>query len=167
MKINIVLVEPEIPSNTGNISRTCSVTGAALHLVHPLGFDISEKQVRRAGLDYWSELELYEYGSFGEVLEKYPNGRFFYCSTKAKKTYSDIDYRSVSDEGREIFLVFGKETKGLPEDLLRRNYESCVRIPMLSDMRSLNLSNAVAIILYEVLRRHDFEGMQTEGNLTT
>ena len=100
-------------------------------------------------------------------MEKYPNGRFFYWSTKAKKTYSDIDYRSVSDEGREIFLVFGKETKGLPEDLLRRNYESCVRIPMLSDMRSLNLSNAVAIILYEVLRRHDFEGMQTEGDLTT
>ncbi len=166
MKINVVLVEPEIPSNTGNISRTCSVTGAALHLVHPLGFDISEKQVRRAGLDYWSELELYEYNSFNEVREKYKNGRFFYCTTKGKKIYSDIDYKSISDMGREIFLVFGKETKGLPEELLHDNYHDCIRIPMLSDMRSLNLSNSVAIIVYEVLRCHGFDGMQTEGFLT-
>lgn len=166
MKINIVLVEPEIPSNTGNISRTCSVTGAALHLVHPLGFDISEKQVRRAGLDYWSELELYEYNSFNEVREKYKNGRFFYCTTKGKNIYSDIDYKGISDMGQEIFLVFGKETKGLPEELLHDNYNDCIRIPMLSDMRSLNLSNSVAIIVYEVLRCHGFIGMQTEGFLT-
>ncbi len=170
MKLNIVLVEPEIPSNTGNISRTCSVTGAALHLVHPLGFDISEKQVRRAGLDYWSELDLYEYNSFAEVKTKNPNGKFFYCSTKAAHVYSDVDYKKcVSDcrEDKEIFLVFGKETKGLPEDLLRENYDDCIRIPMREDMRSLNLSNAAAIILYEVLRQFEFEGMQNEGKLTT
>lgn len=161
MKLNIVLVEPEIPSNTGNISRTCSVTGAALHLVHPLGFDISEKQVKRAGLDYWSELELYEYDSFDEVRKKYPGGSFFYCSTKAKKTYSEADYKN--DANDEIFLVFGKETKGLPEDLLKENYESCIRIPMRENMRSLNLSNSVAIIAYEVLRQFDFINLQKEG----
>ena len=165
MKLNIVLVEPEIPSNTGNISRTCSVIGAALHLVHPLGFDISEKQVRRAGLDYWSELELHEYNSFDEVKKKYPDGEFFYCTTKGKKTYSDMDYKSVSDSGREIFLVFGKETKGLPEKLLSENYDSCIRIPMGINMRSLNLSNAAAIIAYEVLRQHEFVGLQVEGSL--
>ncbi len=165
MKLNIVLVEPEIPSNTGNISRTCSVIGAALHLVHPLGFDISEKRVRRAGLDYWSELELYEYGSFDEVLKKYKDGEFFYCTTKGKNIYSDVDYKKFTDRGREIFLVFGKETKGLPEPLLKENYDRCVRIPMRSDMRSLNLSNAVAVIAYEVLRSHNFENLQTEGKL--
>lgn len=162
MKLHIVLVEPEIPSNTGNISRTCSVTGVALHLVHPLGFDISEKQVRRAGLDYWDELELYEYQSFDEVLEKNPNGRFFYCSTKAKYTYSEVDY---TKEDGEIFLVFGKETKGLPEPLLHKNYDSCIRIPMRENMRSLNLSNSVAIIAYEVLRQTGFENLQKEGIL--
>ncbi len=166
MKLHIVLVEPEIPSNTGNISRTCSVIGAALHLVHPLGFDISEKRVRRAGLDYWSELELYEHGSFGEVLEKYPSGSFYYCTTKGKLTYSDVDYKADTDSGREIFLVFGKETKGLPEPLLKEHYDRCIRIPMLSDMRSLNLSNAAAVIAYEVLRRHDFENLRTEGELS-
>ena len=161
MKLHIVLVEPEIPANTGNISRTCSVTGAALHLVHPLGFDISEKQVRRAGLDYWDELELYEYNSFDEVREKYPDGKFYYCSTKAKNTYSGVDYTQNPDA--EIFLVFGKETKGLPEDLLKANYESCIRIPMRENMRSLNLSNSVAIIAYEVLRQFDFINLQKEG----
>lgn len=163
MKLHIVLVEPEIPSNTGNISRTCSVIGAALHLVHPLGFDISEKQVRRAGLDYWSELELYEYNSFDEVREKYPKDGFFYCSTKGKKVYSDVNYRDESEKGRDIFLVFGKETKGLPESLLKQNYGRCIRIPMLTNMRSLNLSNSVAIVAYEVLRQHGFENMQKEG----
>lgn len=169
MKLNIVLVEPEIPSNTGNISRSCSVTGASLHLVHPLGFDISEKQVRRAGLDYWSELDLHEYNSFDEVKEKNPYGKFFYCSTKAAHVYSDVDYKKCVESGEksEIFLVFGKETKGLPEDLLRENYDDCIRIPMRENMRSLNLSNAVAIIAYEVLRQFEFEGMQNEGSLTT
>ena len=169
MKLNIVLVEPEIPSNTGNISRTCSVTGASLHLVHPLGFDISEKQVRRAGLDYWSELDLHEYDSFDEIKTKNPSGKFFYCSTKAAKIYSDVDYRACvsGEESNEIFLVFGKETKGLPEELLRENYDDCIRIPMLKNMRSLNLSNSVAIIAYEVLRQFEFEEMQTSGMLTT
>ena len=166
MKINVVLVEPEIPSNTGNISRTCSVTGAALHLVHPLGFDISEKQVRRAGLDYWSELDLSEYQSFEEVREKHPSGRFFYCTTKGRHVYSDVDYAAAIEEGRDIFLVFGKETKGLPEELLHDNYDDCIRIPMLEKIRSLNLSNSVAIIVYEVLRQLGFSGMQNEGHLT-
>ncbi len=163
MKIHIVLVEPEIPSNTGNISRTCSVTGAALHLVHPLGFDISEKQVRRAGLDYWDELELYEYQAFAEVKAAYPDGKFFYCSTKAKNTHSDVDYNKIA-EG-DIFLVFGKETKGLPEPLLKDNYKDCIRIPMLKDKRSLNLSNSVAVVLYEVLRQIGYDNLEKEGKL--
>lgn len=162
MKIHIVLVEPEIPSNTGNISRTCSVTGAALHLVHPLGFDISEKQVRRAGLDYWDELELYEHSSFDEVLADYPEGRFYYCTTKAKNTHSDVAY---AEDSGDIFLVFGKETKGLPEDLLAENYGNCIRIPMLENMRSLNLSNSVAVILYEVLRQTGYKNLEKEGEL--
>ncbi len=162
MKLHIVLVEPEIPSNTGNISRTCSVIGAALHLVHPLGFDISEKQVKRAGLDYWDELELYEYQSFDEVRQKYQDGRFFYCSTKAKHTYSEVDYTA---DDSDIFLVFGKETRGLPEPLLKENYDSCIRIPMRENMRSLNLSNSVAVIAYEVLRQTGFENLQKEGKL--
>lgn len=161
MKLHIVLVEPEIPANTGNISRTCSVIGAALHLVHPLGFDISEKQVRRAGLDYWDELELYEYESFEQVRANYPKGTFYYCTTKGKNTYSEADY--TADE--EIFLVFGKETKGLPEELLRENIESCIRIPMKENKRSLNLSNSVAIIAYEVLRQTEFENLKCEGEL--
>lgn len=159
MKLNIVLVEPEIPSNTGNISRTCSVIGAALHLVHPLGFDISEKAVKRAGLDYWSGLELYEYQSFDEVKEKYPMGSFYYCTTKGKNTYSDMDYTKDED----IFLVFGKETKGLPHTLLRGNYDRCIRIPMLADKRSLNLSNSVAIVAYETLRQTNFSNLLKEG----
>lgn len=163
MRLHIVLVEPEIPANTGNISRTCSVIGSPLHLVHPLGFDIGEKQVRRAGLDYWDELELYEYNSFEEVRKKYPEGRFFYCTTKAKNTYSDINY--TEDKDSDIFLVFGKETKGLPETLLAENYQNCIRIPMKENKRSLNLSNSVAIIAYEVLRQADFENLEKEGAL--
>ena len=161
MKLHIVLVEPEIPANTGNISRTCSVIGAALHLVHPLGFDISEKQVRRAGLDYWDELELYEYENFSEVRANYPEGKFYYCTTKGKNNYSQADF--TADE--EIFLVFGKETKGLPEDLLRENLDTCIRIPMKENKRSLNLSNSVAIIAYEVLRQTGFEHLKWEGEL--
>ena len=163
MKLHIVLVEPEIPSNTGNISRTCAVTGASLHLVHPLGFDISEKQVKRAGLDYWSDLDLYEYQSFDEVRTTYPKGKFYYCTTKAKKTYSEVLYSE--DSAEDIFLVFGKETKGLPEKLLAENYEDCIRIPMRKTMRSLNLSNSVAIIAYEVLRQFDFLNLEKEGVL--
>lgn len=163
MKLNIVLVEPEIPSNTGNISRTCSVIGAALHLVHPLGFDISEKAVKRAGLDYWDTLSLFEYENFNQVKEKYPQGDFYYCTTKGKKTYSEVDYKG--NGGRDIFLVFGKETRGLSEDLLRENLNSCIRIPMLCDKRSLNLSNSVAVIAYEVLRQFDFDNLLKEGFL--
>ncbi len=162
LKLHIVLVEPEIPSNTGNISRTCSVIGAALHLVHPLGFDISDKQVKRAGLDYWDELEIYEYQSFADVKNKYPKGKFYYCTTKAINTYSDVDY--TKSDG-DIFLVFGKETKGLPEDLLKENYDDSIRIPMKENKRSLNLSNSAAIIAYEVLRQFDFENLKREGVL--
>ena len=163
MKLNIVLVEPEIPSNTGNISRTCSVIDAALHLVHPLGFDIDEKAVRRAGLDYWDELELFEYNSFEEVREKYPRGAFYFCSTKAQQTYSRVEFPVKGD--KDIFLVFGKETTGLPEDLLRENLEDCIRIPMKYNKRSLNLSNSVAIIAYEVLRQENFINLKREGML--
>lgn len=163
MRLHIVLVEPEIPSNTGNISRTCSIIDSPLHLVHPLGFDISEKQVKRAGLDYWDELELFEYNSFDEVREKYPEGEFFYCSTKAKYTHSDVNYTEYND--KDIFLVFGKETKGLPEDLLSANYDNCIRIPMKANKRSLNLSNSVAIIAYEVLRQFDYTDLKKEGKI--
>ena len=172
MKLHIVLVEPEIPSNTGNISRTCSVIDSPLHLVHPLGFDIDEKAVRRAGLDYWDELELYEYKSFNEVRAKYPEADFYYCTTKAEKTHSDVDYTYFKKGGegekadKDIFLVFGKETKGLPEKLLRENYEWCIRIPMKYNKRSLNLSNSVAVIAYEVLRQFDYQNLKKEGELT-
>ncbi len=164
MRLNIVLVEPEIPANTGNISRTCSVIDASLHLVHPLGFDISEKAVKRAGLDYWDELDLHEYQSFAHVKERYPEGKFFYCTTKAKHTYSRVDF-PVNDDA-EIFLVFGKETKGLPEELLKDNIDQCIRIPMKKNKRSLNLSNSVAVVAYEVLRQNDFKNLQEEGWLS-
>ncbi len=163
MRLNIVLVEPEIPSNTGNISRTCSVIGAALHLVHPLGFDISEKAVKRAGLDYWDELSLFEYQSFDEVRQKYPGGKFYFCTTKAKNTYSRTEF--PLDDDADIFLVFGKETKGLPEELLRENIETSIRIPMRENKRSLNLSNSVAIIAYEVLRQNEFKDLEEKGVL--
>ena len=163
MRLNIVLVEPEIPANTGNISRTCSVIDASLHLVHPLGFDISEKAVKRAGLDYWSDLDLHEYQSFEEVKNAYPDGKFYYCTTKAKNTYSRVKFPTGDDD--LIFLVFGKETKGLPEELLRENLDSCIRIPMKIDKRSLNLSNSVAVIAYEVLRQNDFKNLEEKGHL--
>ena len=161
MRLKIVLVEPEIPSNTGNISRTCSVIGAALHLVHPLGFDIDEKAVRRAGLDYWGDLEIHEYNSFDEVRLKYPDGVFYYCTTKAPNTYSRTEF--PTDKDTDIFLVFGKETKGLPEALIKDNLERAIRIPMKNDKRSLNLSNSVAIVAYEVLRQNNFENLEEEG----
>lgn len=164
MRLNIVLVEPEIPANTGNISRTCSIIDAPLHLVHPLGFDISEKAVRRAGLDYWDELEIHEYQNFAEVKKAYPEGDFYYCTTKAKHTYSRVRFPVESD--KDVFLVFGKETKGLPEELLKDNLDKCIRIPMKKNKRSLNLSNSVAVIAYEVLRQNDFKNLQEEGSLT-
>ncbi len=157
---HIVLVEPEIPQNTGNISRTCAATHSALHLVRPLGFEITDRHLKRAGLDYWDKLELYYHDSFDEVRALYPDAPFFFASTKADHSYHEVEYPDGS------FLVFGKETKGLPEELLFRNYESTVRIPMYEDLRSLNLSNSVAVILYEALRQHDFAGLNPKGKLT-
>lgn len=152
--INIVLVEPEIPQNTGNISRTCSVTGAALHLVEPLGFSIDDKHLKRAGLDYWDELELHVYKNLDEFFNKNSGGKFYYFSTKAKKTHCDVQYEE------DVYLLFGKETKGLPEKLVFGNPETAVRIPMRENLRSLNLSNSVAIAVYEVLRQRNFEGLR-------
>ena len=158
MKINIVLVEPEIPQNTGNIARTCAATGAKLHLVYPLGFRISEKQVKRAGLDYWDKLDIEEHISFSEFLKKYPpeKNNMFFLTTKGQKCYSDIDYSDLD----EVFLLFGKETKGLPEDILQKYISNAIRIPMLPTLRSLNLSNSVAIVLYEVLRQNNFSKLE-------
>ena len=158
MKIHIVMVEPEIPQNTGNIARTCAATGAKLHLVHPLGFDISEKAVKRAGLDYWDKVEIEEHSSLEKFLEKYPpeEKAMFFVTTKGKQVYSEPSY----EKREEIFLLFGKETKGLPEDLLQKYLEKTIRIPMRETLRSLNLSNAVSIVLYEVLRHKNFEGLE-------
>lgn len=158
MKLNIVLVEPEIPQNTGNIARTCAAIGAKLHLVHPLGFDISEKQVKRAGLDYWDKLEIEEHKNLEEFLNKYDiaKNNMYLVSTKATEVYSNVDYVDKND----IFLLFGKETKGLPESLLKDNLEKTIRIPMGYNIRSLNLSNSVAIVAYEVLRQNNFDGLK-------
>jgi len=159
-KIHIVLVEPEIPQNTGNIARSCAATGASLHLVHPLGFTIDDRKLKRAGLDYWHELNITYYDSLSDFLCKTEGKPKYYFSTKAKYKYTDIAYPD------EVYLVFGKETKGLPEELLKNNPETTVRIPMRENLRSLNLSNAAAIALYEVLRQSDFEGLQTSGTPT-
>ena len=159
MKLHIVMVEPEIPQNTGNIARTCAITGAKLHLVHPLGFDISEKSVRRAGLDYWDKLEIEEHESLEKFLEKYPpeKNNMFFATTKGKQVYSDVDYSQME----EVFILFGKETKGLPEWLLEKYLNTkTIRIPMLPTLRSLNLSNSVCVITYEILRQKNFENMQ-------
>ncbi len=153
MSLNIVLVEPEIPQNTGNIARTCAATGAVLHLVGPMGFTISDKHLKRAGLDYWEDVEIHYYNSFSEVREKYQSADFYFASTKAPHNYSEIKYNDNS------FFVFGKETKGLPEELLKENINNCVRIPMIGELRSLNLSNAVAIMTYEFYRQNGLKGM--------
>ena len=158
MKINVVLVEPEIPQNTGNIARTCAATGAKLHLVHPLGFDISEKYVKRAGLDYWDKVEIEEHSSLESFLEKYsPHDHpMYFLTTKGQKCYSDVDF-SIYDE---VFILFGKETKGLPESLLLDHLDHAIRIPMRKDLRSLNLSNSVAIVVYELLRQDGFQNLE-------
>lgn len=153
MALHIVLVEPEIPANTGNIARTCAATGAHLHLVRPLGFRTDDATLKRAGLDYWHAVHVEYHDSFAEVQQKYANGRFFYATTKAEKRYSDFSYRDHD------FFVFGKETKGLPEELISSNKEWCVRMPMSNDVRSLNLSNSAAIMVYEALRQLDFPGL--------
>lgn len=158
MKINIVMVEPEIPQNTGNIARTCAITGAKLHLVRPLGFQITDRTLKRSGLDYWDKLDVEEHTSLKSFLEKYPPEKhnMFFASTKATHCYSDVDYSKFD----EVFVLYGKETKGLPEDLLQKYIENTIRIPMRNTLRSLNLSNSVAIITYEILRQVNFEGLQ-------
>ena len=151
--INVVLVEPEIPQNTGNIARTCACTGSRLHLVRPFGFEISDRTVKRAGLDYWDKVDITYYDSLADFLEKHKDDKLFYLTTKAKKSIYDVE-----DYPDGCYLLFGKETKGLPEELIYSDYDNAVRIPMIGELRSLNLSNSVAIALYETLRRHDFFG---------
>lgn len=162
MKINVVMVEPEIPQNTGNIARTCAAIGAKLHLVKPLGFEITDKYLKRAGLDYWDKLDIEEHESLNSFLTKYKpeENNMFFATTKASNCYSDVDYSSFD----EVFILFGKETKGLPEDLLEENLSNTIRIPMREHLRSLNLSNSVAIIVYEVLRQQGFQNLESEVN---
>lgn len=157
---NIVLVEPEIPQNTGNIARTCAATGSKLHIIKPMGFTIDDKKLKRAGLDYWHLLGVQYYENLEDFFSKTEGGRYFYSTTKAKHTYAEIDFQDND------YILFGKETKGLPEDLLYKNPETSMRIPMIDEARSLNLSNAVAIVLYEALRQTDFEHLKGEGELT-
>ena len=157
--MNIVLYEPEIPANTGNIGRTCVATGTSLHLIKPLGFDISDKAVRRAGMDYWKELDLHVYEDFEEFVEKNPGARIYMATTKARKAYTEVEYKGND------FIMFGKESAGIPEEILVKYEDTSVRIPMIGEIRSLNLSNSVSIILYEALRQQDFEGMKLKGNL--
>ena len=156
---NIVLVEPEIPQNAGNIARTCAATQTRLHMIRPLGFEVSDKYLKRAGLDYWNLVEVCYYDSIEELFAKYPDVRYFYFTTKGRHRHSDVSFQDGD------FLVFGKETKGLPEELLLKNEKSCLRIPMFADARSLNLSNSVAIALYEALRQTDFLGLKEVGEL--
>ena len=157
-KLNIVMVEPEIPQNTGNVARTCAATGARLHLVGPMGFKIDDKKLKRAGLDYWQYLDISYYDSLDEFFQK-NDGQFFYFTTKGRHVHSDVSYPD------NCYLLFGKETKGLPEDLLIKHPESCVRIPMGDEIRSLNLSNSVAIATYEVLRQWNYPSLQNFGQL--
>ena len=157
MTINIALIEPEIPQNTGNIARTCAAVGARLHLVRPLGFEIDDRKLKRAGLDYWNELDITYYDSLAEFLEINAEAPMYFFTTKAPRAYTDVSYPDGS------FIVFGKETAGLPEKLLEANPEKCVRIPMRENLRSLNLSNSAAIAVYEILRQHDFDGLTDHG----
>ncbi len=158
--LNIVLIEPEIPQNTGNIARTCAAVGARLHLVGPMGFQITDKQVKRAGLDYWDKLDITYYNSTEEFFEKNCSGKFYYFTTKGEIAHSDMKYEN------NAFLVFGKETKGLPEELLKENHDTCVRLPMRGIIRSLNLSNAVCVGTYEVLRQWGYPQLSQKGKLT-
>ena len=158
-KLNIVLHQPEIPANTGNIGRTCVATGTRLHLIEPLGFRLNEKSIKRAGMDYWDDLEVIRYTNYEEFLEKNPNAKIYYATTKAKHTYTEANYEP------DCYIMFGKESGGIPEEILVENPDTCIRIPMLDSIRSLNLSNSVAICLYEALRQNNFDHMQMEGEL--
>lgn len=160
MDINIVLLEPEIPQNTGNIARTCAAIGASLHLIRPLGFEIDDRKLKRAGLDYWHQLDITYYDGLDDFNAKNPDAEIYYFSTKAPHGFSEITYP------KRVFLMFGKETKGLPEELLKENPDTTVRIPMRENLRSLNLSNSVAVAVYEVLRQRNYEGLKDNGNLT-
>lgn len=160
MALNVVLVEPEIPQNAGNIARTCAVTGSKLHLVRPLGFEVTDKHLKRAGLDYWHFVDISYYDSIEEVMDKFYNGNnFHFFSTKSKVIHSDANFNDGD------FLVFGKETKGLPESLLEKHYDECVRIPMMGETRSLNLSNSVCVGVYEGLRQLGYPNFKTEGEI--
>ena len=164
--MKIVLHQPEIPANTGNIGRTCVATNSALHLIEPLGFRLNEKEIKRAGMDYWEHLEVYRHMNYqtfldaiAEDLEAHPGAKIWYCTTKAERSYADVKI------GPEDYLMFGKESAGIPEEILVENRENCIRIPMAPTIRSLNLSNSVAIVLYEALRQNGFQGLEQAGEL--
>ncbi|PWJ50005.1 tRNA (cytidine(34)-2'-O)-methyltransferase [Faecalicatena contorta] len=157
--LNIVLYEPEIPANTGNIGRTCVATNTRLHLIEPLGFKLNEKALRRAGMDYWSDLDVATYIDFQDFLEKNPEAKIYMATTKAAKVYTEVQYEP------DCYIMFGKESAGIPEEILVGHKENCVRIPMVGDIRSLNLGNSVSVILYEALRQNQFAGMSLEGHL--
>ncbi|MCC8051858.1 MAG: tRNA (cytidine(34)-2'-O)-methyltransferase [Clostridiales bacterium] len=158
--MNIVLYEPEIPANTGNIGRTCVATGTRLHLIEPLGFLLTEKALRRAGMDYWPQLDVTRYVNYEEFLEKNPGARIYFASTKARNLYTEVRYEP------DCYIMFGKESAGIPEEILRDHPDTAVRIPMIGETRSLNLGNSAAIVLYEALRQNGFAGMKTQGELT-
>jgi len=159
-KLNVVLFEPEIPQNTGNIGRTCVATGSRLHLIEPLGFKLNEKAIKRAGLDYWKDLDVTTYLSFEDFLEKNPGAKIYMASTKAPNLYTEVEYEP------DCYIMFGKESGGIPEEILLEHQENTIRIPMINDIRSLNLANSVAIVVYEALRHNHFDHMQLEGHLT-
>ena len=158
-ELNIVLYEPEIPANTGNIGRTCVATGTRLHLIEPLGFRLNEKALARAGMDYWKELDVTTYVNWEEFMEKNPNAKIYMATTKGKHVYSDVKYEP------DCYIMFGKESAGIPEEILVEHPQECIRIPMIGETRSLNLSNSVAIVLYEALRQNQFDHMKLEGEL--
>ena len=160
MALNIVLFEPEIPANTGNIGRTCVATGTRLHLIEPLGFRLNEKSIKRAGMDYWEHLDVTRYINFEDFLEKNPGAKLYMATTKGQHVYTEVNYEP------DCYIMFGKESAGIPEEILVKNPDTCIRIPMLSEIRSLNLSNSVAVVLYEALRQNNFESMKLEGQLT-
>ena len=160
MALNIVLFEPEIPANTGNIGRTCVATGTRLHLIEPWGFRLNEKSIKRAGMDYWEHLDVTRYMNFEEFLEKNPGAKIYMATTKGQHVYTEVNYEP------DCYIMFGKESAGIPEEILVKHPDNCIRIPMLSEIRSLNLSNSVAVVLYEALRQNNFESMKLEGQLT-
>ena len=157
--INIVLYEPEMPANTGNIGRTCVATGARLHLIEPMGLRINDKTVKRAGLDYWDKLDVTIYDDYADFLEKNPGAKIYMATTKAHHTYTEVNYED------DCYIMFGKESAGIPEEILVNHEDTCIRIPMVGDIRSLNLSNSAAIVLYEALRQNGFKDMNCEGKL--